>query len=148
MSGFEFSSQPLPRAKFLPPNRGLILILGLLFGLTIGVVVGLVAEGTDPSFHQERDLQASVGIPVLAVIPSISFDEDIDRQRRMHSTRAMALAGITAFGLFGGFGTYVFVNGAPSWLSGLIEAGSSGEVEEEVESETEAFRHQVTDPIG
>ena len=143
---FRILESAYPPREISSPNRGLILILGLLFGLTIGVVVGLVAEGTDPSFHQERDLQSSVGIPVLAVIPSISFDEDLDRMRRSRSMRAMAMVGVTAFSLFGGFGTYVFVNGAPSWLSGLIDIGSGDDGE--AEGEAEAFRHQVMDPIA
>ena len=143
---FRILESAYPPREISSPNRGLILILGLLFGLTIGVVVGLVAEGTDPSFHQERDLQSSIGIPVLAVIPSISFDEDLDRQRRSRSMRAMAMVGVTAFSLFGGFGTYVFVNGAPSWLSGLIDIGSGDDGE--AEGEAEAFRHQVMDPIA
>ncbi|MCH7867622.1 MAG: hypothetical protein IH881_07975 [Myxococcales bacterium] len=144
---FRILESAIPPLKISSPNRALILILGLLLGLTIGVVVGLVAEGTDPSFHQERDLQSSVGIPVLAVIPSITFDEDLNRMRRVKSMRVLAMAGVTAFSLFGGFGTYIFVNGAPSWLSGLIEAGFGDEVQE-IEDETEAFRHQVTDPIA
>ena len=144
---FRILESAIPPLKISSPNRALILILGLLLGLTIGVVVGLVAEGTDPSFHQERDLQSSVGIPVLAVIPSITFDEDLNRMRRVKSMRVLAMAGVTAFSLFGGFGTYIFVNGAPSWLSGLIEAGFGDELQE-IEDETEAFRHQVTDPIA
>lgn len=144
---FRILESAFPPRKISSPNRGLILLLGLLFGLTIGVVVGLVAEGTDPSFHQERDLQSSVGIPVLAVIPSISFDEDLDRQRRTYSMRAMAMVGVTAFSLFGGFGTYVFVNGAPSWLSELIDLGSSDEGRKAAD-DAEAFRHRVTAPIA
>jgi uncharacterized protein involved in exopolysaccharide biosynthesis len=143
---FRILESAIPPREISSPNRALILVLGLVFGLTIGVVVGIVAEGTDPSFHQERDLQSSVGIPVLAVIPSISFDEDLDRQRRANSMRAMAMVGVTAFSLIGGFGTYVLVNGAPTWLSGLIQAGSSSESQEQ--GEAGAFRHQVTDPIG
>lgn len=141
---FRILESAIPPREISSPNRGLILILGLIFGLTVGVVVGVVAEGTDPSFHQERDLQSSLGIPVLAVIPSINFEEDFERQRRSKSMHAMALAGVTAFGLLGGFGTYIFVNGAPGWLSGLMQSGE--DEGEETGGETEAFRHQVTDP--
>ena len=144
---FRILESAVPPREISSPNRALILILGLFFGLSIGVVVGLVAEGTDPSFHQERDLQSSVGIPVLAVIPSISFDEDINRRRRINSMRAILMVSVTAFSLFGGFGTYVFVSGAPSWLSGLIERSSSDEGQDE-EGETEAFRHRRTGPTA
>ncbi|MFP8872893.1 MAG: hypothetical protein VCB43_16570 [Myxococcota bacterium] len=123
------------------PNRTLILILGLVFGLTVGVIVGIVAEGTDPSFHQERDLQSSVGIPVLAVIPAISFDDDLENKRRANTVRAMALVAVTAFSIFGGLGTYLLVNGAPAWLSGLF----SGDEDGAPGPETEAYRFEVND---
>jgi len=143
---FRILESAIPPREISSPNRRVILILGLVLGLTIGVVAGVVAEGTDPSFHQERDLQSSVGIPVLAVIPSINFDEDLERQRRANVIRALALASVTAFSLLGGFGTYIFVNGAPGWLRGLIDAAASQGENEEAEGETEAFRYQVTDP--
>jgi succinoglycan biosynthesis transport protein ExoP len=123
------------------PNRTLILILGLVFGLTVGVIVGVVAEGTDPSFHQERDLQSSVGIPVLAVIPAISFDDDLENKRRANTVRAMALVAVTAFSIVGGLGTYMLVNGAPAWLSGLFSSDEDGAPG----SETEAYRFEVKD---
>ena len=82
----------------------------------------------------------------MAVIPSISFDEDLERQRRLNSLRAMALAGVTAFGLLGGFGTYIFVNGAPGWLKGLLNVGEGSDGGEETEGQREAFRYQVADP--
>ncbi|MDP6981339.1 MAG: hypothetical protein QF570_22485 [Myxococcota bacterium] len=117
---FRILESAIPPREISSPNRVLILVLGLMFGLAVGVVVGIVAEGTDPSFHQERDLQSSVGIPVLAVIPAIQFEDDLEKRRQMHTVRALALTGMTVFCLVGGLATYMFVNGAPGWISGLI----------------------------
>jgi succinoglycan biosynthesis transport protein ExoP len=138
---FRILESAIPPRKISSPNRTLILILGLVFGLTVGVIVGIIAEGTDPSFHQERDLQSSVGIPVLAVIPAISFDDDIENKRRANTVRAMALVAVTAFSIFGGLGTYLLVNGAPAWLSGLF----SGDEDGAPGPETEAYRFEVKD---
>jgi len=141
---FRILESAIPPREISSPNRRLILILGLVFGLTLGVVVGVIAEGTDPSFHQERDLQSSVGIPVLAVIPAINFDEDLERRRQFYRVRAAAISAVTAACLLGGFATYVFVNGAPPWLSGLMNLG--GEEEEAVE--TEAYRVEIGNPLA
>lgn len=142
---FRILESAIPPREISSPNRGLILILGLVFGLAVGVVVGVVAEGTDPSFHQERDLQSSVGIPVLAVIPAISFDDDLDQKRRANTARGMLLAAVTAFSLVGGFATYVFVNGPPAWLGGLVGGGESDDGSETKEGgETGAYRFEVT----
>ncbi len=143
---FRILEAAIPPLEIASPNRILILILGMVFGLAIGGAVAVVAEGTDPSFHQERDLQSSVGIPVLAVIPAITFEADIERQRRAGVVRTMVLAGITVFGLLGGFGTYVLVNGAPGWLGGLLDAASGEGEGEQVEDETEAFRFDASGP--
>ncbi len=142
---FRILESAIPPREISSPNRGLILILGLLFGLAVGVVVGIVAEGTDPSFHQERDLQSSVGIPVLAVIPAIQFEDDLDKRRQMHTARALALAGITFFCLLGGFVTYMFVNGAPGWISGLM---GGGDEEDAGAPDTTQLRVRIEEHLG
>ncbi|MCP4035815.1 MAG: hypothetical protein GY733_02670 [bacterium] len=127
---FRILESAIPPREISSPNRPLILILGVLFGLVVGAAAGVLAEGTDPSFHQERDLQSSVGIPVLAVIPAIQFEDDLEKTRRAHLMRAMALTAVTLFCLLGGFATYMIVNGPPAWLSGLVGgAGEDGEVQ-------------------
>ncbi len=127
---FRILESAIPPRKISSPNRPLILILGVLFGLVVGAASGVLAESTDPSFHQERDLQSSVGIPVLAVIPAIQFEDDLEKTRHAHLMRAMALTAVTLFCLLGGFATYMIVNGPPAWLSGLVGgAGEDGEVQ-------------------
>jgi uncharacterized protein involved in exopolysaccharide biosynthesis len=54
------------------PNRTVIVILGAFFALAMGGAVGIVLEAIDPSVHTARQLQGSLGIPVLAAIPQIS----------------------------------------------------------------------------
>ncbi|MCP5040326.1 MAG: hypothetical protein GY944_04800 [bacterium] len=127
---FRILESAIPPREISSPNRPLILILGVLFGLVVGAASGVLAESTDPSFHQERDLQSSVGIPVLAVIPAIQFEDDLEKTRHAHLMRAMALTAVTLFCLLGGFATYMIVNGPPAWLSGLVGgAGEDGEVQ-------------------
>ncbi len=141
---FRILESAIPPREISSPNRALILALGLMFGLVVGVVVGVVAEGTDPSFHQERDLQSSVGIPVLAVIPAIQFEDDLAKRRHTQTVRAFAMVGVTAFCLLGGFVTYMFVNGAPAWLSGL----ASGVGDEEDPQETTNLRVRIDENLG
>ena len=139
---FRILESAIPPREISSPNRALILILGLFLGLGVGVVVGLVAEGTDPSFHQERDLQSSVGIPVLAVIPAIQFEDDMAKRRQANTTRAIAMTGITAFCLSGGFVTYIVVNGHPGWLAGLVESDDGDG------RETTRYSIQIEDRLG
>ncbi len=120
---FRILESAMPPRKPFSPNRRLILMMGMVFGLALGIAAGVVLEGTDPSFHRQQDLQSSMGFPVLAVIPVIQFDSDllaIARQRRM---RMMVIAAVTGFCLLGGVLTYLWVNGAPGWLSGILKGG-------------------------
>lgn len=142
---FRILESAIPPREITSPDRGLILILGLIFGLAVGGVVGVISEGLDPSFHQERDLQSSVGIPVLAVIPSIQFEEELEQRRHTYTMRAIALASITAFCLLGGFVTYIFVNGAPGWLSGIVGSAEEGAA---AEGETTEIRLWLGDNLG
>ncbi len=108
------------------PNRALIIAIGLVLGLGLGVAAGVIAEGTDPSYHVSRELQAAVGIPVIAVIPSILLDPDLAAQRRKLRWRIFLATALTGFCLVGGVVTYIWVNGAPSWM-GEILSGQEAE---------------------
>jgi len=69
----------------------------------------------------------AVGIPVLAVIPSILFDPDMAAIRRRRRWRILIAGFVTSFCLVGGVVTYLFVNGAPGWMMAIL----SGEKEEQ-----------------
>lgn len=109
------------------PNRPLILVLGLMLGIVLGIATGIIAEGTDASYHVPRDLQTEVGIPVLVSIPEISLESDLLAARRK-MVRTLAVASlVTLFTLTGGAATYMYVNGAPGFVSALFSGDEEGE---------------------
>jgi succinoglycan biosynthesis transport protein ExoP len=123
-----------PPREITSPNRVLILGLGVVLGGMLGVGIGVIIEATDGSYHQERDLQSSLGIPVLAVIPSIFFDDDLEKRRRLIRMRTLAMTTVTTFVLLSGFATYIVVNGSPGWVEAIMNYGDDDEaVNEEVE---------------
>jgi len=103
------------------PNRVLLLLLGAFLGMGLGGGVAVLSEMADSSLHGSRQLQSSLGIPVLAAIPSIVLESDRAARWRRQASLAVAAAAVVVFCLVGGAATYVYVNGGPGWL-----AGSSG----------------------
>jgi polysaccharide chain length determinant protein (PEP-CTERM system associated) len=103
------------------PNRPLIVVMGLLLGLAFGTAAAVMLEGADTSYHGARDLQSSLGIPVLAAIPRILLESDRLAARRQLVRSAVAVATVTVFCLVGGAGTYVFVNGAPGFVRAVFQ---------------------------
>jgi len=61
-------------------------------------------------------------VPVLAAIPRISLEADLAAQRRSRIRAAVGAIAITGFALVGGAANYVWVNGAPRFLSGAAPA--------------------------
>ena len=116
----------VPR-KVSSPNRRVIIIMGVMLGMALGVGVGVVLEGTDPSYHGQRDLQSAVGFPVLAVIPTILFDADLAAQRKKRRIQVFVAAVVASVFLTGGVLSYIWVNGAPGWLRGILGSGAEGE---------------------
>jgi protein tyrosine kinase modulator len=102
------------------PKRLLILILGALFGLAVGAGVGLLLEAIDTSAHEPRQLQGQLQLPVLVSIPEIWLESDRVRQRRRRIRQVFATAGLVAFALVGGAVNYMWVNGAPGFVSALV----------------------------
>jgi hypothetical protein len=107
------------------PNRLLIIVMGLIAGLAVGAGLAVLAEATDSSFRQVRDVQSTLAMPVLATIPEIVLESDRAAARRRMFRNAIAASVVVVVCLAGGAGTYVYVNGAPAWLSSLF----SGEEE-------------------
>ena len=103
------------------PNRPLIIALGLMLGVGAGVGLALLLDGTDSSYHDSRQLQAALRIPVLTSIPSILLDPDRMRIRRRNIRDALAAAVLTGFVLASSVVGYVVVN-KPMWLRGGEEA--------------------------
>jgi polysaccharide chain length determinant protein (PEP-CTERM system associated) len=113
------AAYPSPTPSF--PNRPLIVVMGLLLGLAFGTAAAVMMEGVDTSYHGARDLQSSLGIPVLAAIPRILLESDRLAARRQLVRNAVAVATVTVFCLVGGAGTYVFVNGAPGFVRSVFQ---------------------------
>ena len=98
--------------------------MGLVMGAALGAGAAVVAEATDPSMHGARDLQAALGVPVLATIPAIQLESDRVAQRRQRVRRLAIAAAVVVFCLVGGAVTYLFVNG------GLALGGAQGTEEQ------------------
>src|SRR5262245_40042380 len=59
----------------ISPNRPVWFIAGTLIGLMIGLALLVVVEMSDRSYHSVSDLQASLGLPVLAAVPVLGAGE-------------------------------------------------------------------------
>lgn len=118
---FNILEAAFPAPTPTSPNRFLIVVMGLLFGVAVGVAGAVVFEATDTSFRDVRGIQDAFSMPVLATIPEILLESDHAAKRRRRARNLAAAAGVALFCLGGGAVTYVYVNGAPAWLSSLIE---------------------------
>jgi polysaccharide chain length determinant protein (PEP-CTERM system associated) len=99
------------------PNRLLIMILGSFFAVAVGVGVGALRESVDSSLHSARQLQTAISIPVLAAIPKILLEADLAALRRSRIRVSLGAAFVICFALVGGAANYLWVNGAPAFLS-------------------------------
>ena len=116
---FRILEEAFPAPRPTSPDRLLILVVGTLLGLGLGAVAGLVAESTDHTVHQPRDLQRLAGLPVLATVPAILLEPDRVERTRRAVRQALAAAAVTFFCLVGGAATYLYVNG---WRGGEAES--------------------------
>ena len=109
------------------PNRLLIIVMGLIAGLAVGAGGAVLAEATDSSFRQVRDVQSTLSMPVLATIPDIVLESDRAAARRRMVRNAVAASFVVVFCLAGGAITYMYVNGLPGWLSSVVEGEPAAE---------------------
>jgi hypothetical protein len=112
------------------PNRLLIMILGFLLAVAVGVGVGIMRESVDSSLHSARQLQTAVSIPVLAAIPKILLEADLIALRRSRIKTSLGAAFVICLALVGGAANYLWVNGAPGFLSRepIIEEPVAGDI--------------------
>jgi polysaccharide chain length determinant protein (PEP-CTERM system associated) len=73
---------PLPE-KPVRPDRNKILLLGTFFGLVTGLGLTWLRESMDQSFHSEEELEAQLGIPILAFLPNLKREERDSRKDRI-----------------------------------------------------------------
>ncbi|MBW2414583.1 MAG: hypothetical protein JRG76_08755 [Deltaproteobacteria bacterium] len=80
----------------ISPNRPLFVLVGVAVGLLGGLSLLAARELADESFHTVRDLQGTLGLPVLGTIPSIDVVEGGSRNgngvRRWIGTGLVVLA--------------------------------------------------------
>jgi polysaccharide chain length determinant protein (PEP-CTERM system associated) len=99
------------------PNRPLILALGLMLGIGAGAGIALLLDAADSSYHDARQLQSSLRIPVLSSIPSVLLEADRQKQRRRNLRDAVAAVLVGGAVLTTSLVGYVVVN-KPHWLPG------------------------------
>lgn len=61
--------------KPIKPERDRILLIGAFIGLVAGLSLAWFRETLDQSFHSEADLEAHLGLPILAIIPNLREQE-------------------------------------------------------------------------
>jgi uncharacterized protein involved in exopolysaccharide biosynthesis len=61
--------------KPVRPDRNRILMIGALFGLVAGLGLAWFRESLDESFHSEEELEADLGLPLLATLPNLNEKE-------------------------------------------------------------------------
>jgi uncharacterized protein involved in exopolysaccharide biosynthesis len=64
----------MPEKPF-KPDRDKILLVGAVLGLAAGLGLTWFRENLDQSFHSEADLEAHLGLPILAVIPNLKEED-------------------------------------------------------------------------
>jgi polysaccharide chain length determinant protein (PEP-CTERM system associated) len=64
------------------PNRLAIILIGLVLGLGAGVGTAALKEFSDQSFYNAKTLSDTTSFPVLAIIPQITTDEDLQKKAR------------------------------------------------------------------
>jgi uncharacterized protein involved in exopolysaccharide biosynthesis len=76
------------------PNRPQIVLFGMLLGLGFGVGLVILAELRDSSLRSEEEVVATLGVPVLAMLPVIVMPAERRRarMRRLIGSAALAVA--------------------------------------------------------
>ncbi len=62
--------------KPVKPDRDRILLMGAFFGLVAGLGLAWFRESLDESFHSEEELEADLGLPLLATLPNLSEERE------------------------------------------------------------------------
>jgi polysaccharide chain length determinant protein (PEP-CTERM system associated) len=62
------------------PQRGRVLVMGLLAGLGLGFLAAFALEQTNPTLATIREFQAFVDLPILAALPNLDLKSSAPRQ--------------------------------------------------------------------
>jgi polysaccharide chain length determinant protein (PEP-CTERM system associated) len=117
---FRILEAAFPPASPSSPNRLIIIALGVLMGLAFGAASALLLETADTSFHRARQVQATLGVPVLASVPQLVLASDHARILRRRILAGVVSASVAGVVLAGAGAGYVAVNGAPGFVRTLL----------------------------
>jgi len=81
------------------PNRGIIILVGLLAGLAGGVGLAFLLDNLNTSFKRSEDINNYVNVPLLATIPNLITRGSILEQRRTQGLLVLASIGTLAVGI-------------------------------------------------
>ncbi len=76
------------------PNRPAIILIGLILGLGAGVGTAALKEFSDQSFYKAKTLSDAASFPVLAIIPQITTDEDLQQRAGKKKIIIIAVIGM------------------------------------------------------
>jgi len=92
--------------KPIKPNMNRLFILVLAAGLAVGCGLVFLLEYFDTSFRRPEDIDSLIGLPVLAIVPSIIHPEDI-KKRKIYQFLSIFSIIIASF-LLAGFAVLTF----------------------------------------
>lgn len=103
--GEQFRILDPPRAPQTPhsPNRARINLIASFAGLVAGLALVTLAHIRDATMHSEADIVGTIDLPVLALLPFVTAEEDLRRKRRR---RWLEWSGVVV--LLGGTATLVW----------------------------------------
>ncbi|MGI9431844.1 MAG: GumC family protein [Myxococcota bacterium] len=128
---FRILETAFPPPQPASPNRLVIVLVGLMLGLAAGAGIAILLEALDSSFHTAREVQGTFQLPVLASIPRVVLESDRMRASRQRLLALVVAASLSAVTLVGAGVGYVAVNGAPGFISAILESEDEGEGEPE-----------------
>jgi protein tyrosine kinase modulator len=92
---FRIIESAMVSEKPTAPNRGQLLLIGILLSVALAAGVVLAAEQLDTSFHTSADLCLHSRVPMLVSIPRVATAQDREeRRRRVVLTTAAAALGL------------------------------------------------------
>src|SRR5262249_50106823 len=75
----------------LGPNRRTIALGGAIAGAVLGILLALVLQWLDKSLRNEADVDAALGLPLVATIPLLASETERRLTRRRHLQLSIVL---------------------------------------------------------
>lgn len=94
---FTLIEPPIFPEKPYRPNRGLILMMGVMLALAGGIGAAALRETIDQTVHSARDVVRVMQVPMLAVLPALPSPVLLRRRSRLRwivATGALVLIGV------------------------------------------------------